>query len=326
MYTLESFQKKIDELYPNEKVKILEFNGVKQPCSFKCLKCGGTTAVAKGEVLNKKGKQFLCLKCNPGYSTSKITKDCGEKIEFVLKKNKNLKVIQGFHKITEDMEFQCKLCGNIFKRKPQVFLKSQKCPYCESRSKTKPENLFQREIRDLYNDDYVFLEPYINAHTKIKVRHKCGFIYSVRPTSLLRGQQCPKCSKKCSKGEKEIIKYLAERNIKYTFQHKAEIKKHHLFFDFYVPDYNLLIEFQGAQHFQPIDFFGGEENFKRQAANDDLKRNYCRENNINLLEIPYTDLQNVSDVLNKWFNDYPEREQIQANRKNSSLIIENDIV
>ena len=53
--------------------------------------------------------------------------------------------------------------------------------------------------------------------------------------------------------------------------------------DFYLPDYNIAIECQGIQHFEPIDFFGGEEKFDEQIERDRIKYNLCKNNNINII-------------------------------------------
>ena len=75
-----------------------------------------------------------------------------------------------------------------------------------------------------------------------------------------------------------------------------------LSYDFYIPNYNYLFEFQGRQHEEPIDFFGGEEQFKIQQEHDRRKREYAKEHNINLLEIWYYDIDNIEDILTKTLN------------------------
>ena len=69
-----------------------------------------------------------------------------------------------------------------------------------------------------------------------------------------------------------------------------------LFLDFYLPDNDLYIEFQGKQHYEPIQFFGGEEKFKIIQEYDNLKRKYCQDRN-NLLEISYKDIDNINSIL-----------------------------
>ena len=70
-----------------------------------------------------------------------------------------------------------------------------------------------------------------------------------------------------------------------------------LSYDFYLHDYNLLIEYQGQQHEKPVDWFGGEEKFKRQKEIDKMKSNYAKEHNIELMEIWYWDFDNIGKIL-----------------------------
>ena len=53
--------------------------------------------------------------------------------------------------------------------------------------------------------------------------------------------------------------------------------------DFYLPDYNIAIECQGIQHFEPCEYFGGTEGFKKQIKRDKIKKELCNVNNIRLL-------------------------------------------
>ena len=79
-------------------------------------------------------------------------------------------------------------------------------------------------------------------------------------------------------------------------------------YDFYLEKQNLLIEFQGIQHYEPVEIFGGEKQFKIQQEHDKRKREYAINNNIKLLEIPYWDFDNVEEILNDLFSS-PEKMQ-----------------
>ena len=77
--------------------------------------------------------------------------------------------------------------------------------------------------------------------------------------------------------------------VEYSQQHKFGDCKHKrkLPFDFYLPELNTCIEYNGKQHYEPIDFFGGDCGFKEQQIRDMVKNKYCYENNIKLLTIKY---------------------------------------
>ena len=92
-------------------------------------------------------------------------------------------------------------------------------------------------------------------------------------------------------GEIATEQWLKQHNIEfeseYIFDELKGINDGYLRFDFKIKDKPILIEFQGMQHYQPVEFFGGEEQFKIQKVHDELKRNYCKAHNYKLIEIPY---------------------------------------
>ena len=71
----------------------------------------------------------------------------------------------------------------------------------------------------------------------------------------------------------------------------------HTCFWFYLPDYNLLIEYDGRQHFEISEYFGGYEGFINTKIRDTIKNIYCRNNNIDLLRIPYWEFDNIENIL-----------------------------
>lgn len=96
-----------------------------------------------------------------------------------------------------------------------------------------------------------------------------------------------------SKGERLVEDFLKRNNIKYIPQYKVSdihstVRKYFLI-DFYLPKNNLFIEYNGRQHYMPVEFFGGMPAFLKQSVRDNELRNYCKEKNIKLLEIPYTE-------------------------------------
>lgn len=99
-----------------------------------------------------------------------------------------------------------------------------------------------------------------------------------------------------SQGEREILLFLEDKGIKYLTQYKFDDCRmiNPLRFDFYLPDYNICIEYNGKQHYQSIQYFGGDKNFQKQQQRDGIKRKYCRRNNIKLIEIAYNDDFNIS--------------------------------
>ena len=107
---------------------------------------------------------------------------------------------------------------------------------------------------------------------------------------------------------------MVNNSICFSSQYKYDglvgVGKRQLSYDFYLPDYNLLIEYQGLQHEKPIEWFGGKKHFEIQQEHDKRKREYAEKNNIELLEIWYWEFDNIENILDKKLN-------INSNRKSA---------
>lgn len=131
----------------------------------------------------------------------------------------------------------------------------------------------------------------------------CGTKKLVRGSLLENGtsQSCG-CSKE-SRGEKQIKQYFNNNKISYirqqTFSNCKSPKNRVLKFDFYLPNYNCCIEYDGRQHFIAIDAWGGEESFQYRQECDNIKNQYCKDNDITLIRIPYTEYDNIETILDK---------------------------
>jgi len=117
-----------------------------------------------------------------------------------------------------------------------------------------------------------------------------------------RGFYCPTC--KSSYGVRKIIKYLTENNIdfvrEYEFDECKNIKK--LPFDFYLPNLNACIEFDGDHHDRVLYHWGGEIQFNEVQKRDGIKNNFCKNNNIPLLRIKDKHKDNIEEILNNFIN------------------------
>ena len=126
----------------------------------------------------------------------------------------------------------------------------------------------------------------------------CGNKQNISTSNLLNNKtfSCGCCKK--SKGEIVIKSILEELKIdfieQYVFNDLKSYKGYNLYFDFYIPKLNIIIEYQGQQHYIPTGYLGGQERFDRQIKNDNIKREYCKNKNIKLIEIPYTDYNKIN--------------------------------
>lgn len=159
----------------------------------------------------------------------------------------------------------------------------------------------QNKIEDLTNKvfgEWIVLKQDTNHNREIYwiCQCSCGNIKSVSGKSLKdsRSQSCG--CKKQSHGEKKIFDILKQNNILFEQQKifKNCFNESSLRFDFYLPDYNTCIEYDGEQHFQSIPLWGGTEALEKQQLNDNIKNNFCFTNNIFLIRIPYTHFNNIT--------------------------------
>lgn len=132
-----------------------------------------------------------------------------------------------------------------------------------------------------------------------KCKCQCGNICFVSSSNLTRG-----CTKSCgcvkSRGETIIKNILSQNNINFEVQKTFDTCRFldtgmPAYFDFYLPDYNVLIEYNGIQHFETRgNSWNTTENLLKTKKRDQIKNEWCKNNNIPLIRIPYTHLKNIS--------------------------------
>ena len=146
-------------------------------------------------------------------------------------------------------------------------------------------------------------KEYKNANIKILVRcNKKHEPYLVKFSDFQNGFRCPHCKK--SKGEDRVMEILEKYNISY--KHQCRFKdckfKQQLPFDFYLPEYNCCIEYDGKQHFEMVKGWGGFDHFVDTKIRDTIKNEYCKKNNIKLIRIPYWEFDNIEKILIRELN------------------------
>lgn len=239
-------------------------------------------------------------------SCSKIRTNLNKTHEKYIKEvyniNKNITVIGEYRGSREKIKCKCNKCGHIWESIACSILSGSGCPKCVGRNKTTED--FIEEIANI-NSDIEIVGQYINSTTPILCKCKiCGHQWSPTPSNL-HHTGCPVC--KLSQGERLIKTFLKNNKISFYHQKKYKtllgVKNKKLSYDFYLPQYNLLIEFQGKQHERPVEYFGGEEKFKVQQEHDNRKREFAKLHNINLLEIWYYDINNIEKILTETLNN-----------------------
>jgi very-short-patch-repair endonuclease len=133
----------------------------------------------------------------------------------------------------------------------------------------------------------------------------CGNLTEVSVGQLTRGHTLSCGCRHQSKWEIMIRDFLNSLGVDFKEQYRFDDcwnKKHSdkLPFDFYLPFNNIIIEYDGEHHFVPVKGWGGEDKFEITQQNDLIKNQYCLDNNITLLRLPYTYTEN--EIKNKILN------------------------
>ena len=190
----------------------------------------------------------------------------------------------------------CPEHGEFYQASKEHINRKQGCPKCgrikanNSERDTLEDFINKADSVHFYKYDYSKVN-YINNNTKVEIICPEHGSFWQTPGSHKSGRGCPMCKK--SSGEQIISTLLDKYKYKYLTQYEINIDKsiNHCgktLIDFYIPEYNTFIEYQGRQHYIPIEYFGGELKFNNyQIPRDNYIRTYCKENNIKLIEIKY---------------------------------------
>ena len=134
----------------------------------------------------------------------------------------------------------------------------------------------------------------------LKIKCSCGNVFTTSYANFIRAgiRRCPVCVKSNSSGEVIIENYLDSIGIRYEREKRFNDcrDRRTLPFDFYLPGHNLIIEFDGQQHYYPIF---GEESFLKTKKHDIIKDSYCNTNKINILRIPYWDGHRIKELIDE---------------------------
>ena len=291
----------LDYVLKNGQGTILLSNSYKNsstPLTFKC-RCGKEfkTTFSKFKASNKR----QCNKCS---NRHKMSYD--EVLEYVNKTECTL-VSKEFKGIDDKLVFKCK-CGELFERSFYNFkIFEKRCPKCREDEKSLNMSLEYKYVKKYIesNEAKLLSNEYINAKTKLDIQCKCGRKFKADFDKInSRGKvRCNVCSKKTSTKEFIISQKLKALNIKYIEQYKFDdcIYKDKLIFDFYIPSLNTCIEYDGEGHYKPFRFNKDKETMQKKLEEtqirDAIKTQYCKDNNIKLIRIPYFEFDNIDEIL-----------------------------
>lgn len=297
----ELFDVKIDDMSPFSEVNITAI----------CENCGiekQMTLHAYNSITKQQSKPYICRDC---FLDKKIIKyeDILNDVDssgYILLTTKN-----EYKNGNTMIRYVCPKHGEQ-KMKAANFHNGKRCRYCYFESahdkySFTPDEVYKKVLN--LGGELLNKEDYINQDKKnLKIIcprcHKNILTTSLKHFQQHGGQSCDKCYKKESVGERRIRQWLEAHEFIFEqekwFDDCRDINP--LPFDFYLQDLNTIIEFDGKQHFEENHFFSHINNFGNSVTSytqyhDQIKNDYCKNNNINLIRIPYTQINNIEKIL-----------------------------
>lgn len=320
-FTNEYFLSRIQELNKDKDYEILsQCENSRTMVKIKHKRCNQEFEVMAKEFVRSDGKDTGCPHC---YKTHCWTL---EECQNVTQQTRpQYKVLDLYVDIVEFpnaqkrrrhlsmLKIKCDICQHIWDVRLEAFMhRGDGCPKCARRLVGKMNSFtiedVRRRIFERVGDEYHLTENsvYDEYAGPIEMIHEtCGTIYYPVLSEFLRQeprceQRCPTCyGKVYSTGELLLEGILKDLNINYERQKKfADCRNiHPLPFDFYLPEYNTCVEFDGKQHYKVVEMWGGEEGLKDRQYWDKYKDSYCFKNGINILRIRYDQVENMKSIL-----------------------------
>ena len=250
-----------------------------------------------------------CKKCKRDKLIQRNLLTHEEFVEKLKSLHPEIEVIGKYINSTTPIKLFCTIHNHYFYESPNTYLYKKKQACCPLKNvQTKTEEEFQKELYDRYKGSIQSLELYKGYFEKIQF--KClihDITWNSIPANVLKGKGCPKCN--ASTNEIEINNYLDENKYFYIYQKRFDNckDKKPLPFDFYLPELNTVIEYDGEGHYLERFYENKTKNpnelLKLTQYHDEIKNNYCKENNINIIRIPYWNKKDIKNILEKELNN-----------------------
>ena len=279
-YTTEKLIKKLYEMFGNKyDYSKVEFLSLYEPIKLIC-PIHGEFEIKVSQILYENRE---CPHCKPTEKKRLDTEQFIEKAREVHGDKYDYSKLEYVNNKTK----VCIICpehGEFWQR-PDNHLQGKKCLLCVDKlkhnNKKQTTEQFIEKAREVHGDKYDYSKvEYVDKSTEVLIICPEHGEFWQKPYSHLSGHGCPKCN--YSHLERDIELFLEKNNIKFEKQKKFTWLKHinYLKNDFYLKDYNVVIECQGGQHFYPITRFGGIKEYNLISQRDKIKYELLQEHNI----------------------------------------------
>lgn len=277
------------------------------PMRFRCA-CGAEFTATFNKFRNDDRRKCHGCAVRDEYDAKRLTV---EEISTRLYKKAGTQYISGTYQNQKSkLTFLC-ACGNVFTTTVNnaIYGKaSGMCRSCGIRARARQQALTYEHVKEKAQEKGTELlsEEYENAFAPLRFRCPCGneFVTSWNTFDSHNKTRCNECSGDESHGEYEVRKWLEAHGIAYEAEKRfPECRSNFRAypFDFYLPEHNICIEFDGEHHFRPIAFGRREDEFEQVQKRDADKNAYCQANGIRLIRIPYWEKKNIDVILTALF-------------------------
>lgn len=253
--------------------------------------------------LTKFKQGHRCLECHNISLSNKMKHDYNYVKKYI--EDENYKLLSNTYTSNKHkLKLMCPK-GHIFEMTFDSFKRGCRCTKCYDLTRGNYARLSHDYVKTyIESKGYKLLSNvYVNNSSKLLMECPDKHVFKMSFGKFQQGQRCPKCINK-SAGENRIREFLSKNNINFKREFRFDDCRcrNTLPFDFYLLDFNVLIEFDGVQHFEIIDYFGGLDAFIKLKIRDTIKNIYCDKNDIKLIRIPYWEFDNIEKILDTEIN------------------------
>jgi len=303
-FTTEQFIEKAKKIYESKyDYSLVEYKGINNKVKIICPIHGiyeqEASVHLKGIGCPKCSGHLGNKKCNTEYFIEKARKVHGDKYDYS-------KV--NYVNATTPIKIICQEHGE-FEQRPDKHLAGHNCPKCTKHYKRNTTE-FIEEANIIHNNKYNYSKVnFVNVHTKVIIICPIHGDFEQTPHMHLQGKGCPKCTlKNQTKLYEKLQESFPNEEILFEVGNSTIGWINGQRFDIYFPKYNIAVEYNGIQHYVPVEHFGGELKFQNQLEYDELKRQKCKENSCTLFEVKYDytekDYQKLVENIQNIINNY----------------------
>lgn len=300
-YTPDLYDERLSRINPSL-IRVGEFVNLDTYTEFKCSECGHVWSASPKRAIKGESVCPECFKKSLCLTEDEVKQQLANNVP-------HIELVGEYSKKKDKTLFYCHKHDRTWLSTLDVVVKSCGCPDCKkeaiSAAGTMSHDEYVERLKIIHPDIEV-VDQYQGGN--IPLRHKCkkdGHIWKNKPVYILHGSGCPVCSE--TRGERKIRQWLEKHNIKFESEKRFDDcrDQHCLPFDFYIPDINTCLEYDGEHHFRAVDFSNRNHQravyqFKMIKKHDQMKNDYCEENGIRLIRIPYW----YYDDIDHYLKDY----------------------